>query len=190
MSGQHEWCDAEALARLRTDPEAAGVLYDRHICRLVHTLARQCGDEQVALDAAQETFARLLTSRRTVQASADGSAWPWLAVTGRNIIYDWGRRGRVDAAARRRLGIATPPPSGDAIDDALERTDAVRLRHPIAAALAGLPAAQRVAVTERVIRDRSYADIAAASDATEQTVRRRASRGLRSMSAILKRSYP
>jgi RNA polymerase sigma-70 factor, ECF subfamily len=185
MSVQGQWDDAEAVARIGSDPEAAGVLYDRYVRKLIVVLARQSGNPEVALDAAQETFARLLASKRPVRVNAEGSLWPWLVVTGRNLVYDWRRRGQVDAAARARLGIATRHASGESLDDSLERSDAARLRRPLVAALAGLPEAQRSAVTRRVVCEQTYAEIAASADATEETVRRRVSRGLRTLSATL-----
>jgi DNA-directed RNA polymerase specialized sigma24 family protein len=42
--------DAEALRRLRRDPEAIVSLYDRHVARLVAALAAASGDRELAFD--------------------------------------------------------------------------------------------------------------------------------------------
>ena len=174
--------DAELLQALRREAEAVGVLYDRYAVRLVRYLQREGASEEVALDAAQEVFARLLVRRRRIRIGAEESLWPWLAVTGRNLLRDWQRRRAIDARARRRLGLAT---TLDESHDGLARVDASRLRPRLGLALNRLSLEQRTAVTARVIDDLDYAEIAAAAGASEATVRRRVSRGLRAMQTFL-----
>jgi DNA-directed RNA polymerase specialized sigma24 family protein len=77
---------AELLQALRGEPQAAGLLYDRYALRLVRYLEQQGASEDIALDATREAFARLIVHRRRVHPGADGSVWPWLAVTGRNLL--------------------------------------------------------------------------------------------------------
>lgn len=175
--------DAELLRALRREPEAVGALYDRYALRLVRYLRQEGADEDVALDAAQEVFARLIVHRRRVHPGADGSVWPWLVATGRNLLRDWQRRRAVDAKARLRLGIGVASDEGAA--DVLSRAEASRLRHRLGHALDRLPTEQRTAVTARVLGDLDYAEIASAAGASEATVRRRVSRGLRAMQTFL-----
>ena len=66
--------DAEALRRMRRDPEAIVSLYDRHVARLVAALAAAGGDRELAFDLAQETFARALERGHRVRVGEDGSA--------------------------------------------------------------------------------------------------------------------
>jgi RNA polymerase sigma-70 factor (ECF subfamily) len=170
------------LHALRREPEAAGLVYDRYALRLVRYLQQQGASEEAALDATQETFARLIVHRRRVSLADDGSLWPWLAVTGRNLLRDWQRRGIVEARARRRLRISIEP---DESADALTRLDADREQASLRLALERLPAEQRAAVNARVVEERDYPEIARASDTTEETVRSRVSRGLRAMQTFL-----
>jgi RNA polymerase sigma-70 factor (ECF subfamily) len=174
--------DGDLLQALRREPQAVGPVYDRYASRLVRYLQQQGASEDVALDAVQEAFARLIVHRSLVRLADDGSLWPWLAVTGRNLLRDWQRRGSVDARARHRLGL---PVSSDDAGDALARLDATRLRARLRLALAHLTPEQRTAVTARVIHERDYPEIARAEGASEQTVRRRVSRGLRAMQTFL-----
>lgn len=174
--------DAELLQILRHDPQAVGVLYDRHALRLVGYLRRQGASEETALDAMQETFARLVVQRRRVRPATDGSVWPWLAVCGRNLLRDWQRRGAIDDRARLRLGLYV---TDDETSEAAVRADARRLRPGLRLALRRLSAEQRAAVTARVIDELDYPEIASATGASEQTVRRRVSRGLRAMQTFL-----
>lgn len=174
--------DADLLQALRREPQAVGVLYDRYALRLVRYLQQAGAGDQTALDATQETFARLIVSGKRVRTADDGSLWPWLATTGRNLVRDWQRRGAVDARARRRLGLAF---AGDESGDALARVDGVRLRGKLLLALGRLPDDQRLAVAARIVDELDYAEIAAAGGASEPTVRQRVSRGLRAMQTFL-----
>jgi RNA polymerase sigma factor (sigma-70 family) len=182
--------DAEALRRLRRDPEAIVAIYDRHVARLVAALAHAGGDRQLAFDLAQETFARALENGHRVRLAQDGSAWPWLWTVGRNLLRDRQRRDGVDARARRRLGIATAPFDEHAIDELIERVDAVELRGSLGAALEALPREQRDAVVDHVVHGDDYARLASRSDLNEQALRARVSRGLRALRLRLSGGRP
>jgi RNA polymerase sigma factor (sigma-70 family) len=179
--------EAQLLQALRREPETIGVLYDRYAHRLVRYLQQEGANEDIALDAAQEVFARLIVHRRRVRPGADGSVWPWLAVTGRNLLRDWQRHRAVDAKARRRLGLGV---EADAVEDAMARMDATRRRRSLRLALARLTPEQRTAVTARVLDELDYPEIATVAGATEVTVRRRVSRGLRAMQTFLQGGDP
>lgn len=158
------------------------MLYDRYADRLVRHLQREGASEEAALDATQETFARLIVRRRRVRTAADGTVWPWLVVTGRNLVRSWQRRGKVETRARQRLGL---PAAYDESAETAARIDARDLRPDLRAALAGLPVDQRAAVYGRVVDGLDYSQIALTAAASEQTIRRRVSRGLRAMQTFL-----
>jgi RNA polymerase sigma-70 factor (ECF subfamily) len=174
--------DADLLQALRHDPEAVGILYDRYARRLVRHLRQEGATHEIALDAAQEVFARLILHRRRVRPGADGAIWSWLAVTARNLLRDWQRRQAVDTRARRRLGLPVEP---DEAGEARARMDAARLRPTLGLALDRLTPEQRTAVRARVIDELDYPEIAVAVGESEATVRRRVSRGLRAMQTFL-----
>jgi DNA-directed RNA polymerase specialized sigma24 family protein len=83
------------------------------------------------------------------------------------------RRGRVDARARRRLGMAPLVLT----DEAIERIS--DLDHTAL----GLPDEQQAAVKARVIDERDYPDIAKDLRCSEAVVRKRVSRGLGALRA-------
>jgi RNA polymerase sigma-70 factor (ECF subfamily) len=96
----------------------------------------------------------------------------------RNVLATSYRRGRVDAAARERLGLPKL-----VLDDHATQTIA-RLssdKDPAALALADLPHEQRQAVEARVLDERDYAEIAGELQCSEAVVRQRLSRGLRAL---------
>lgn len=158
------------------------MLYDRYAQRLARYLQQEGASEDIALDAVQEVFARLIVHRRRVRPGADGSIWPWLVATGRNLLRDWQRHRAVEAKARRRLGLGL---EADATEAAVARIDATRRRGKLSRALARLTPEQRTAVTARVLDELDYPEIATAAGASEVTVRRRVSRGLRAMQTFL-----
>jgi RNA polymerase sigma-70 factor (ECF subfamily) len=182
--------DAEALRRLRRDPKAIVVIYDRHVARLVAALATASGDRELAFDLAQETFARALERGHRVRLSEDGSAWPWLWTVGRNLLRDRQRRDVVDVSARRRLRIATVPYDDQAVDELIARVDAADLRGELGAALDELPPEQREAVLARVVLGNDYGRLAEDARMKESAVRARVSRGLRALRLRLSGGRP
>jgi RNA polymerase sigma factor (sigma-70 family) len=181
VSGR-EPTDGQLLQALRREAQASALLYDRYASRLVGYLRQQGASEDAALDATQEVFARLIVDGRKVRPGKDGTIWPWLAVTGRNLLRDWQRRGAVEARARQRLGLWA---ASDETVDLVTRVDARRHRGRLRVALARLSPEQRRLVTARVLDERDYAEIASEAGASEASVRRRVSRGLRAMQTFL-----
>lgn len=164
--------DAELLAG---GPEDFGRFYLRHEDPVLAFLLRRTRSAELAADLAAETFARALRSRRDFEP-ARGEARGWLFGIAKNVLSESVRRGRVQDAARRRLGMERL-----ALDDhALARID--QLTGDFAtAALAQLPEDQRVAVEGRVLADESYEELAARLRCSPSVVRQRVSRGLRGL---------
>ena len=160
----------EAIARC--DGVAFTVFYRRHLPRVVAYLLRETGDRELAADLAAEVFAAALVGARRYEPIHD-SALPWLVGIARNVVCVSRRRGRVEARARRRLGFE--PVVFEEPD--IDRTDEL---------LAALPAAERDAVRERIVEERTYASIAAELRCSELVVRQRVSRGLARLRKELK----
>lgn len=175
--------DALLLARCQREPTAFGVVYDRHVHVLLRSVVSWCGDEEIALDVVQETFARALRDAHRFRGRGDGSALPWLRTIARNLIYDWRRRGVVADRVRRELGILGAGAEPAVV--APEHVDAAEAREQVKAALALLPASQRDAVAARVLFSASYDEIATAAGVTREAARVRVWRGLRTLRALL-----
>jgi len=136
---------------------------------------RLTGRPDLAADLAAETFARALEGVGAFDPRR-GRADQWLFGIARNVIADSQRRGRVDASARHRLGMPVLVVDDHAAE-AIARVEASA--SGVAEALDSLPSKQRAAVEQRVLDDRSYAEIAAQLDCSEAVARQRVSRGLR-----------
>jgi RNA polymerase sigma factor (sigma-70 family) len=173
---RHRASDEDLLRDAGRVPERFGVFYRRHERVVLGFFVRTTGRGDVAVDLAAETFARAFESRRSFDAR-QGGARAWLFGVARHVLASSLERGRVEAAARERLGMAAVV-LDDRLVAAVEEAacgDDVSL---VQEQLARLPADQRRAVRERVLEERSYKDIASELECSEAVVRQRVSRGL------------
>ena len=173
-ASRHSQSDEELLSATRSDPAAFGAFYRRFEERMLRYFLSRVGDAEVAADLTAETFAAALESVGRFRA-AKGTAAAWLYGIAHNTLAMSARRGRVEASARRRLGM----PPLELTDALIERIDA--LAGPALELVGELPPEQEQAVRARVIDEREYADIAKDLRCSEAVVRKRVSRGLAQM---------
>jgi RNA polymerase sigma-70 factor (ECF subfamily) len=174
--------DAQAmLGAARSDPQAFAAFYRLFERPVLAFFMRATGRAELAADLTAETFARALESVASYDA-ARGRADQWLFGIARNVLRSSYREGRVESAARERLGLPQL-----VIDDHASETIAQLAREEDRAtvAVAGLPPEQRHAIHARVVQDRDYAEIAGELRCSEAVVRQRVSRGLRTLRARL-----
>jgi len=176
--------DAELLERSSHDPGAFRELYERYAER-IHAFHRsRTRDPDAALDLTAETFAQAWENRRSFADQREGSCGPWLFGIARNLLLRSVRDGRLAREASRRLHltvrdaqVAPGPEWIDGLDESIEVA--------LAEALDGLPRAQYLAVTGRVLRDESYDGIARELDCSPGAARIRVSRGLAALRTAL-----
>jgi RNA polymerase sigma factor (sigma-70 family) len=173
--------DEELLEIALGDARAFGVFYDRHEVAVLAFFRRASGRAELAADLTGEVFAAALASLDAFRQDL-GSARAWLFGIARHELAQSYRRGRVEAQARRRLGMEPIMLS----DDDLQRIDELGQSASLdsLALLESLPAEQRAAVRGRVIEDRDYEDLATEFGCSEMVVRQRVSRGLRLLRAL------
>jgi RNA polymerase sigma-70 factor (ECF subfamily) len=174
--------DGELLAATASQPDAFAAFYDRYETAVVGYFTRRTGDPEVAADLAGEVFAAALSAAHRYRPE-NPTAAGWLFTIARNTLANSLRRGRVEASARRRVGIS------DAVaftGEELERVEsAASASGWVLELLEQLPAEQREAVRARVLDERSYPDIAGELETSELVVRKRVSRGLSNLRAEL-----
>jgi RNA polymerase sigma factor (sigma-70 family) len=169
--------DAELLAG---DAEDFGRFYARNEDFVLAIFKRRVGGTaELAADLTAETFAQALVARRKFDA-ARGTPRAWLYGIARHVLADGLERGRVQDRARRRLGIERLHLDDEAIARIEELTGDVAL-----AALAELPEEQRLAVSGRILDEFEYDELARALRCSPSVVRKRVSRGLRTLHARL-----
>jgi RNA polymerase sigma factor (sigma-70 family) len=150
-----------------------GLLYERRYPLIRGYVRRRVGARpELVLDLVAETFARALERREQFDPQR-GSAAGWLLGIARHLLADAAQHGRVADESRRRLGMERIFVE-DAQLELVERDSESDLQR----ALWALPAEQRQAVEERVLREEPYEAIATRIGSSEQVVRKRVSRGL------------
>lgn len=170
------WSDRMLLSAIaERDGDAFAVFYRRHLPSVLAYLMRETRDPEQAADLGAEVFAAVLLSAARYEPRGP-SALSWVIGIARNKLLMSFRRGRVEARARRRLGLEPLE-----LDDAgLERVErladdgAGRLQQ----LLETLPELEREAVRSHVLDERGYSEIAAELRCSEMVVRKRVSRGL------------
>lgn len=179
-----ERTDAQLLLASRTDPQAFTALYRRHAEALLRFFARRTLDPEAAAELTAETFAQAFASRATFRdQGVDGVAW--LYGVARHQLGRFFRSGRVDADARRRLGMPERPVPSEDFDRIEELVDFEPVREALKAGLSELPGGQRDALRLHILEGRDYREVARALSCTEINARQRVSRGLRALALAL-----
>jgi RNA polymerase sigma factor (sigma-70 family) len=176
--------DVELIVLSWDEPEAFGVLFERHADSLLGYFARRVLDAEAAAELTAETFAQAFASRRRFRDKGLGAAG-WLYGIARHQLGRFFRTGAVDSRARRRLGMPEREVSAEDYERIEELIDFEQIGRAIGRAFSLLSEEQREALTLRVIDGRSYREVAEALRCTEETARARVSRGLRRLASQL-----
>jgi RNA polymerase sigma factor (sigma-70 family) len=176
--------DVELIVLSWDEPEAFGVLFERHAESLLGYFARRTLDAEAAAELTAETFAQAFASRRRFRDKGLGAAG-WVYGIGRHQLGRFFRTGAVDSRARGRLGMPEREVSTEDYERIEELIDFEQVGRAIGRAFSLLSDEQREALTLRVIDGRSYREVAEALRCSEETARARVSRGLRRLASSL-----
>jgi RNA polymerase sigma factor (sigma-70 family) len=165
------------------DDQHLAAAYRRDARRLLIWLARRTYDGQLAVDLVGETYARAWESRRRFRGDPDDAEAlaAWTFGIARHVLADALRRGRSERAAMQRLHVDPPQLAADEIARLEELAELGSLRATLAVALEDLSPEQRDAVRLRVVEELDYPAIARRLGISEEAVRARVSRGLRTL---------
>jgi RNA polymerase sigma factor (sigma-70 family) len=176
--------DAQLLGSVDSDPDAFTRFYERHETLVVGYLMRRLRDPEAAADLAAEVFAAALESASRYRP-AGASAAPWLLAIAHNTLVSSLRRGRVEEAARHRVGMLAVI---ELRSESMRRIDQLVAGDAwVADLLTRLPEDQRHAVRARILEERSYEEIATELETSSLVVRKRVSRGLARLRTELER---
>ena len=162
--------DAEVLARSLGEPEAFGLVYDRHAATVLRVLGRRVG-AQTAEGLLGELF-RIAFERRKTFDAARANALPWLYGIGSNLLLKHRRAEARRLRASARMAAAHAPDrrrSAAAFD--------ARVLFPrVADAIDSLPDPEREALLLFVWEELPYQSLAEALELPIGTVRSRLNR--------------
>jgi RNA polymerase sigma factor (sigma-70 family) len=169
--------DDELLAAAAGNAEAFAVFYRRHSQALFRYMLYRTRSGEHAAELTAEVFASAFEGVRRYRA--DGTpARAWLFGIANHKLADSARRRRVDDRARRRLGIERLHLEDRDLERAEELVDLERAGGQLEALVEDLPPAERDAVLARVVREQSYLELAEVLGVSQETARKRVSRGL------------
>ena len=174
--------DAEVIGRSLGEPEAFGVIYDRHALTVLRFLGRRVG-AGVAEGLVGELFRIAFEQRKTFDVSR-ATALPWLYGIGANLLLKH-RRGE----ARRLRASARMAADHEAADKRASAAalDARVLFPCVADAIEALPDQERAALLLFAWEDLSYQGVAEALELPIGTVRSRLNRARTHLRELLER---
>ena len=177
--------DRELLSRSGSDPEAFGVLFERHFDKIFGYIFRRVGSWDAARDLTSEVFLKALRTRwRFRWTGAPVSAWLYAIATNEIRMYlRSGRRAPVSLDALiSEAGIRT---SDALVSAAREQQAEAELRleqsqefERTRIAMLKLPIKYQEVIALRFFEERSIAEIAVVLGKREGTVKSLLSRGL------------
>jgi RNA polymerase sigma-70 factor (ECF subfamily) len=148
------------------DYDAFRLLFETHKDRVYSIALRYSGDAAEAMDIAQETFLKLLSSIQEFRGDSSFESWLYRIVV--NRCLDHQRRGR-----------KLMPFIGDLLDaaeSALSKLLRAEVENDVQAIVGKLPPEQRIVVVLRYTEGLSYEEIAAILNCSKGTVASRLNR--------------
>ena len=173
--------DAEVIGRSLGEPEAFGLIYDRHAATLLRFLGRRAG-AKVAEGLVGELF-RVAFERRKTFDAARATALPWLYGIGSNLLLKHRRSEARRLRASVRVAASLEAADGRANARAL---DARVLFSRVADAIETLPDGEREALLLFAWEELSYQGVAEALELPIGTVRSRLNRARAHLRELIK----
>jgi RNA polymerase sigma factor (sigma-70 family) len=155
--------------------------YDRHSVGVLAFFTRRTWDAEAAMDLTAETFAQAFSGRRSFRGSSREELEGWLFAIARHQLSRFVRRARAERSAVQRLGMQVPSVAADDLERIEELAGLDALRGLVAEQLTRLPGEQREVLALRVIEGLPYEVVARRLGVSEQTARKRVSRGLQKL---------
>jgi RNA polymerase sigma-70 factor (ECF subfamily) len=156
--------DAELVARCAGDPEAFGLLYDRHCDRIYRYVYARLRDRTIAEDVTAEVFFKALKGLGSYRPSV-GEFSAWLYRIAGNAVIDHVRARRPTVSLDDQIDRSDR--SAPVEEQVIDRVEVARVWR----AVDDLTDAQRTAVVLRLERDLPIAEIAGRMNRSEGAVK-------------------
>jgi RNA polymerase sigma-70 factor (ECF subfamily) len=162
---------------------AFGDFYDAMAPSILRYFMRKTREPHRSFDLTAETFAKAFEKRHDFAGATEQQAAAWLWTIARNELARYRRSQSVEFAALSRLGLERPAPSDEELRQVEEIAAVEEAQGHVGRALSLLPQEQRRVIEMRFIEHLSYEEIAARIGVSNDVVRARASRALRTLRA-------
>jgi RNA polymerase sigma-70 factor (ECF subfamily) len=139
--------DEELLAATPGRPDAFAAFYRRHLGAVLALLLHRTRGREATADLAAEVFAAALEEAHAAEPPVRG----WLFGIAHRALAESGRRGRIEDAARRRLGMPSRTLTDGDLDGVVALADIGRPGGLAIALVDGVPPAQRDAIVRDVL---------------------------------------
>jgi RNA polymerase sigma factor (sigma-70 family) len=169
------------LARSRASPDAFADFYEQMAPQVLCFFATRTEDPQRAVDLTAETLTKAFEHRREFRGASDEQAAAWLWKIAHNELKQHWRSRSIELAAVERYGVEHRTLSEEELLRVERSIAAEELSEQIRDALELLPEDQQEVVRLRFIDDLSYDEIAQELGVSNDVVRTRTSRALRTL---------
>ncbi len=164
--------DTELWRRIeQDDPDAFGLLFERHGPTIHRYVVRRTADPSTADDAVSLVFLELWRRRKQVELHQP-TALPWLYGVAANVLRSQSRSRRRHAQALERLA-ALPGPSAALVE---RQVEAAAEAESVVRQISALPRRHREVLMLSTLEHLTHADIATALGISVGTVKSRLSR--------------
>ncbi|MBI2864630.1 MAG: sigma-70 family RNA polymerase sigma factor [Chloroflexi bacterium] len=150
------------VERAKADPEAFGVLYERHLTRVYSYMYNRTGSVPDAEDLTEKVFFQALTHMR----SYDSRGIPfsvWLLRIAHNLVANWHR----DNSRRRTIRLDDVEPAGEDPPDVERQEERATVRK----ALANLPSDRQHLLVLKFVEELSNSEIGQVMGRSEGAVK-------------------
>jgi RNA polymerase sigma-70 factor (ECF subfamily) len=175
------------FVRAREDPACFGDLYLAYRDVVMRYFARRVLDPELAFDLAADTFAELYAKRLHFRGACEEEGRAWMWAIARAQLAQWHRQGAVERRNLERVGIPVPSLGPQEYERIEELADLDRLKSVLNDAYSELTPRQRYVLGERVMRERSYEELARELETTTVAVRMTVSRALQQLARLVER---
>ena len=162
---------AESGRRAGLNPRSFAAFYERQMPGVLDWMRRRTHNEHLAVELTARTFLKAFEQREQHRGRTEEEAIGWVRSIARRELLQFLRHGKVESAARERLGRDLPLLTDDEARRIDQLIDAQTARTPLREALDRLSVQQREAFERRFVAEETDAEIAAKMRISEIAVR-------------------
>jgi RNA polymerase sigma-70 factor, ECF subfamily len=178
--------DVELIRLAQRDSVAFRVLYERHASAMEQWIYAQTYDRTTARELLAETWAAIWLNAPRFRDEDNRAGTQWLYGIAKNLLLQYLHRHRVESKARKQLKMRSVSWDDGELDETPRRLDAEKLSPGVREAFARLTWEQQKLLGLRVVRGRTYEEVANELGISQTTARIRVAHALQMLRRVLK----